>query len=103
MTDCTMTPIHAVAAGDALGTIRAPSLGAALRSHPAWRRYVAATIRLRRCTNLTPRSIAGARFARVLDLERGIMRATGCGFGTVLAAGQADAEAVAWRYRRWLP
>ena len=64
---------------------------------------VAATIRLRRCTERTPRSIAGARFARVLDLERAIMRATGCGFGAMFAAAEVDADAIARRYHIYLP
>ena len=101
-----MTPAPAIAAGDAFGTSRAPSLGAVLRSHLAWRRYVASLVRLRRATPYRDRLPPSLR-ARLLDdpvmLEGRIMRATGHAFGTVLAAGQADAEAVARRYRRWLP
>ena len=81
----------------------APCRAAALRAQPAWRSYLAATLRLRRLnTETAPRSLVHARFARVLDLERTIQRATGASFETVFDAAERDADAVARKYRRVL-
>ena len=74
---------------------------AVLRSHPAWRRYVRATTRLRLCDERTPKLVQRARFNAVLDLELAILRATHLPFGTIFDAAAVASDRVLHRARRW--
>ena len=74
---------------------------AVLRSHPAWRRYVRATTRLRLCDERTPKLVQRARFNAVLDLELAILRATHLPFGTIFDAAEEASDRVLHRARRW--
>ena len=78
-----------------------PCRAAVLRSHPAWRRYVRATTRLRLCDERTPKLVRRARLARVLELELAIMRDTHLTQRAVFDAAEEASDRVLHRARRW--
>ena len=74
------------------------------RAAGCWRAYVAATIRLRRLLpDAAPRERLHLALDRVIGYEREIRRITGAHFQPVFEAGQADADQIARKHRRYLP
>ena len=74
---------------------------AVLRSHPAWRRYVRATTRLRLCDERTPKLVQRARFDAVVERELAIMRETHLPMRAVFDAAERESDRVLHRARRW--
>jgi hypothetical protein len=77
------------------------SLYTNLRASPLWHPYLAATLRLRRCTDATPRLTRGARFNSVLAVEQALCRATHAGFSAIFDAAERETDEILRRYRRW--